>query len=282
MTRNEFQVYLTMAKQHYYLVLFVHAFETNTDVLSSRNIHNVPKQKIDAMKLNFKKVTPLFYCWAFPKFETDRLKNYIKQNLALFASHCQSFSTFLQCSRINALNNLYDVFSMSHLPSSFLAHVTTFYAKNKQDLWKYALSENVHQKLGSVSKLNIIGYCITENVLFARVNLTEEQKNVFGENDACNRINEKVITFTKNISSDIVLPDFSHGCTAHVTLGVKKGILPVQSKHDLCIILDAELNSKPQIELKLKSGLLRCYKGGMWVVYLKSSLSLDAMFVSVL
>ncbi|XP_002167368.3 2',3'-cyclic-nucleotide 3'-phosphodiesterase isoform X1 [Hydra vulgaris] len=285
LSKKDFEPYLSMAEQHHYLTLFVQTQETDTDVLYSRNVHNVPKQKIDAMKSNMERVVPFCFCWAIPKDEADRLKNFIEKNL--FAWHHPLFILFLQQVGVNRFN-LYDIFGNSCL---FPIHVLSYYSTDKQNILKYGSSDSVRRHLGRVSQLNVIGYCITKNSLFARVKLTDKQKKVFCDIDCKGntiqvdsrdiKYNKTIDTFKEYISSDIIVPDFGIGCTAYISLGIKNGMLPEQSRNDLMFLLDAELNSMPHLELKLNSGLLRCYKRDLWVVYLNNLNCFDTMFIAI-
>lgn len=302
----EYEPYLKIAKRFGYPVIFLSMKAGDANVLSKRNRHYVPLNKIKQMQSNYKEdPIPYFYNWTVPSSEGQRLKRIIQNIIQKCYKGDSMFESFFKSSLRLSPKDLYRAFNTTTF-SCMSLHVTTAYTSEfnvpPQKSRVYRHSKLVKELLGIPTSLKIVGIVLTKKCLAARVLLTEQQKTVWGSDDsltgernllAFESTNLKVKYLTdmlKGLALDsnhlsfkqpagCLKPSHKLGCTAHITLGTRGNNRPVEAKEALHRLVYLEASTLASYEGDIpRNAAFRLYDEGVLALYLKRPINVQALF----
>ena len=192
---EDFNFYLQLAHNNDYIVSIIETdINTDIDLCFHRNKNKISKDQIEHIRSIYEENIGYYYGWCISLSNTLDLRGFTCSKILSHSIDINAFKNFAFHQNIHKIENLFHVYHMKASSSSKnVLHVTSCYTNNGRcrGSKNYVKSKDVIDSMGAVDQLQIIGLCITEKCLFARVLLSEKQKLLWGNNDACNgEINE--------------------------------------------------------------------------------------------
>jgi len=291
----EIQPYFQMANQGGYVVILVEPktpWRFNAHILSEKNCHNVPKDVLLKKVRAYSPVTPMYYGWFLGKNETRKLRYGGKKLLKLCVEKCERFrSDFKELSSSMSNPKYIDYSSQYNFEYSTkskpgikhensLLHCTSKYIGNSRKgkckdgsrniglinddslMLNCTSRVDVEDAVGTISKLRVTGFIVSERTFGAKVELNNEQLRLFDQ------------------------PSSSKGSKAHITLAITEGTSPVQAGIDTLEVFEQEKKNKSQksgdfyaYKIPNTNYVLKRYRKGLWIVHTSTKeLTFDAIF----
>ena len=183
----ESKVYLRMARDYNYLVLYIEPqtpWRFDVETLAKHNIHGVKKNILQQKLTSYQELHPLYYGWFFNEADSEGIiktgREWFKLALSTII-HCLTY--FKRVTGQETIDEIIDYFTNNN--NNSMLHVTAKYIgrKNKKTIGPIDYIKNSKESMGKVSIINNIGYVITPYTFGARVQLTDEQLELWGVDD---------------------------------------------------------------------------------------------------
>lgn len=301
----EFRDYLSLADENGYVQLIIEPktpWKFTPGKLVSKNKHGLKYDMLERRLNQWEYMYPLYFGW------------FINEEDAFFLKQT-AISCFIQCLNIsqfsmkfgdlmqNPRKDFLHYYGLNKFPV-FLHCTSKYCGKNNAIEAKRYLDEvAVQNEYGKVSKLNVIGFIISPQSFGAWIDLNDSQLQLWNPG-----ILKKYNTPSKNRSglyqsnsiencfvNDLIsafssldikgVNDETVQCTAHITLGNKKGIQPKQTGIDLSLALEisanSQFNQKYIPAYKIKDGWIKQYDEN-WIVTLEKIYQVNGLFASCL
>ncbi|XP_045582125.2 2',3'-cyclic-nucleotide 3'-phosphodiesterase isoform X1 [Procambarus clarkii] len=185
----EMKFYLDLAKEYLYIPLVLEPqtpWSTDPGELAARNLHDIP-EKIIAQKVHaYQPVQPLYYGWFMNEVDSKRICSIGQEWLQLALKVDDFFEDFSQNTQLLSSEEILQYFSRdSFVDGGNILHCTSkFTGRGKPPgALEYINSSHVRSAMGRCFQLRIIGFVITPRTLGARLRLTEEQLELWGNID---------------------------------------------------------------------------------------------------
>ena len=278
--RWEMQPYHRMANQGGYLVILIEPktpWRLNPIILTEKNCHNVTNDVLVKKVEEYSSVFPLYYGWFLGRSESRKLRYGGKKLLKSIVENCEKFRTDFKELSSSMSNPNYTDYS---LPYNFeyskkscvtndhsLLHCTSKYCGNLRsgkydDVLNYSSRADIKDSLGTVSKLKVSGFVISEKTFSATVALDEKQLQLFEKSS------------------------YDKGSRAHITLAITDDASPVQAGLDTLEVFELEKKNKNQLKgdyyiykIPRTTYILKQFREGLWSVNTSSKeLMFNALF----
>ena len=227
----EFAPYIKIGRDEGYIQVLVETrtpWRMDANVLQDKNTHGVSKNVLQKKIDTFSSPSPLYFGWFLGNRDSKRLKDGGYKLLNLFHEKCDRFKQdfHLSMSAVNS-SSIDEYFKTPRgLGSNEKAvlHCTSKYCgrskhgKCNPNISSYLSDPIVTKSLGSMSRLNITGFIITNRTFGAMVQLSDQQIELYDNEDGYSSI-------------------------AHITLGLAGGVMPVQTGIDIREVLNMERTS---------------------------------------
>ncbi|KAK8736144.1 hypothetical protein OTU49_004843 [Cherax quadricarinatus] len=185
----EMKFYLDIAKRHRYIPLVLEPqtpWAMDPCELALRNSHGI-SEKIIAQKVHtYQPVQPIYYGWFLNEVDSQKIcligQQWLQQALSV-DDFLQDFSENTQLLSVEEIINFFS--RDSFVDGGDILHSTAkFTARGKaQGAMEYISSSVVKGAMGQCFQLHIIGFVITPRTLGARLKLTEDQLELWANND---------------------------------------------------------------------------------------------------
>ena len=284
--------YVNLANSKGYRVVVLEPktpWKRNAKELARRNSHNVTEDVLSKKLGQFDRVSPLYYAW----FLSDDASRQLLAYSGGLLTSCLDFIEELE-EGFFGRGNLGDIL---HCTAKFCGHSAAF-------------DRDLEDKIGEVFKLKIVGFTITGRTFGAKVLLSDEQLEVYRQDDfekedliagkngqkrnknkkpsskqrrlTALRENEafKALEFVEMLDCDKEGLKRVKGSRAHITLGTAKDVPPVKTGLDTIKItqMDNELPQEEAENYEIEGGILRKVDDGHWIVHLTKAVEVQTIF----
>ncbi|CAG0881872.1 unnamed protein product [Darwinula stevensoni] len=296
-TRWEMIPYVKMGNAYKYVVLLIEPktpWFKDAEELARRNTHNVSVDLLKRRLHAWQKMSPLYYGWFLNEADTWLLKRVGDAWL----ERCLEVSDFLEdFMGWSGLECPEDMMKYYQRMEPELLHCTAMFSGRGKvpGSREYERKSEVENALGQAFHLHMIGFFITSRSFGIRVKLTEDQLNVWAQNDFEEEIpalptrskhtrrnsdqNPVVlepraslisVQQSQEVMAHRMRPLKSEGRRAHITLAFKPGERPMCTGFDAMKVAEFE-GRDSQTDLckvyQVPGGILCSYGKGIWVIY---------------
>ncbi|XP_064620447.1 2',3'-cyclic-nucleotide 3'-phosphodiesterase-like [Lineus longissimus] len=173
--------------------------------------------------------------------------------------------------------------------SSSTLHVTAMFCGRGSvpECRPYMEKPKLKPATGKEYRLEVIGFVITPKTLGARIQLSSEQLDVWGQNDnkgetsSVNKCCSNLDLGENRTDAGDFQPIVGKGSRAHATLSCANGVSPVQTGYDLVAAVNCEEHCKNDSRYFSLSGARgRYYGNGEFAIYLDKPNFFNSRFVA--
>ena len=251
--------YLKLCKKYKYLVLYIEPQTPwcfDTAELAVKTDRKLGEDFLTKMLNSYQANRPTYYAWFFNELDSNLMKKIAWQWLKTALSEVNEFEEdFLQLTQLKSLQDILEYFQ-----KAAALHVTAMFSNRGKSpgAMEYINNPLVKQSMGKCYPISTIGYVITPYTFGARVQLTKEELELWGQ----------------KASSD----QNPKGSCAHITLGTAPGVKPFKTYFDLMDVISCERTMKNVPTYKLSKAVLKCYGDGRWVIYPETKVVVESFF----
>jgi len=265
----EMTPYFQAARANGYRVIIADpktSWRLNAKLLAERNSHNVPQSSLEKRVRSFKKllhVRPMYFGWFLSARDSRNILEASRRALAQLTESCQEFcDEFGNCDPCQ-------MFNQDAVIDKDTLHCTAKFFK--RDEWSQKSTEvylkRACQSAGTVTPLTVSGFVVTGRTLGARVELSEDQLELYEQDD---------YELVRHLGLEDEATARPNGNRAHLTLGTKcKEVRAVETGLDTLRALDG---TSSQIKELPNLGCLWRNPDGVFHLKLKEVITCDAMF----
>merc|ERR1712048_291992 len=201
--------YFEMAYNWNYCVVVLEPstpWKDDSFLLSQKCVHGLDATEIEEIKTSYEcMIYPLYFGFIFSASDSATIQceiEYVVHECTFYSSEFSS-SIFQASDGITGLFQTYTRMGVSSPPD--MLHITSLFTQkgSTRKLRSYCQSTEVCSMIGRVSDVMIVGLCITPRSIFARVQLTDEQKTVWGLMDSYLSDNALVAVNNKKVDRNI-------------------------------------------------------------------------------
>lgn len=315
----EMNFYFSLAKANKYIVVLVEPmtpWKLDPTQLAFRNSHGVSEEVLRRKVGQFKDIIPTYFA-LFVNVDTSLLVlETAKSILASCLQSCLDFeANFASFSSMINLRSMLGFYTRDEcLPSNKkMVHCTMKFC-GKDGGSAYIRKPVVQNSLGKVFPITVIGLVFTPRTFGARVLLTEEELEIYNQDDSesnpnplpkrrkpksskkrgsktnlkdqistdCDAIVPKILPTRILTQDNPYIPIPGRGRRAHITLGTSDGVPPVTTGFDVLEVVQREKEafesslSVPTFDTAF--GKLRNLDDELWVLYFDRAWEIDSIF----
>ena len=224
----EFAPYIKIGRDEGYIPVLVETrtpWRMDANVLQDKNAHGVSKNVLQKKIDIYSSPPPLYFGWFLGNRDSKRLKDGGDKLLNLCYEKCdrfkQDFHPLLSAVNRSSMDEYFKTPRGLGSNENAVLHCTSKYCgrskhgKCNPNISRYLSDPIVTKSLGLMSRLNITGFTITNRTFGARVQLSDEQIDLYDNGDG-------------------------NSSMAHITLGIAEGVMPVQTGIDIREVLNME------------------------------------------
>ncbi|KAG7155073.1 2',3'-cyclic-nucleotide 3'-phosphodiesterase-like isoform X2 [Homarus americanus] len=184
----EMKYYLDLAKEHHYIPLVMETqtpWAMDSRELALKNSHDIP-QKIIAQKVkSYQPVQPIYYGWFINEVDSKKIYSMGQEWLQQILNVDDFFQDFSQNTQLDSGEEILKFFSLDSDAEGKTLHATAkFTGRGKQHgAMEYMKNSIIRRAMGQCFQLHIIGFVITPRTFGARLKLTWEELELWGNDD---------------------------------------------------------------------------------------------------
>jgi len=314
--RWEMSAYLKMAEKYRYLVILVEPktpWKFDLQQLVSRNKHGVQTDIIRRRLQEYESITPRYLGWFLSQGDSLALiqKSYdiLLRCLMFSKEFFEDFSQFSGCESLDEMLSFYTRNNFMGASKDVIHTTTKFfkYSKKGSEMFDVDFYEKF---LGFTQRISIGGFCVTRKTFGAKVVLSEEQTEVWQQNDNEIIVPDKTNGHANGGSKPVVIEQNDDACyqefhsslatnvnkvtsqdlkkekgrRAHFSLGASGETRPVQTGLDTIQCMNLLKDDSADSRIKLPSGrgipgasLIKLGEN-TWFIQLERYLTVNATF----
>lgn len=283
--------------------------------LALKNTHGVDREVLEKKVAQFETALPIYYAWFLSPSDSRALMDRGRILFKNVYENCDAFrENFAKFSSMLNFQSAMDFYNRDMFVSGdqYILHCTAKFcgmdakANEENGAKEFATNKKVQANLGKVQNLKIIGFFFTKETFGCRVELTDEQLEIYDQDEQIKRPQKRqygtVSSKAKHPNKDefkepITIEEIAQklddeskrfnpvpglGRRAHITLATAPGVKAVNTGIDLLEIVKAERECEaPTTEVKLQDDtkdVLRQYKDNLWVFYPEYAISVQSIF----
>lgn len=278
----EYQVYLKMCKEYNYVAVVLEPqtpWGFNAEELAHRNTHGLTAEFLAKKLKMYQQALPIYFAWFVNEVDSQTITKIAWQWMESSLREIKDFfEDFSQYTQLESLEDMLKYFTRDNV----ILHVTAKFTNRGKPYGaqEYINDPVVKGSLGRCYPINVIGYVITPRTFGARIQLTDQQLELWGMDDYeatpdnlmfggggwggpnKNEGNPPLQEEDEDIEEPIDLcqpkvqiipqilderrfcPISGKGSRAHITLGCANGVKPVTTGFDMIDIVSCEQRLK--------------------------------------